>query len=256
MTESLKNHFLPDATIIASHADTHNRATDFGGVRNTTQAPTMSSREISELTGKDHKNVKRDIEKMLIQLQEDALRFERIYLDSMNRQQTEYLLDRDHVDCLLTGYSAQARMNVIKRWRDLESANQLPSDYLSALKALTAQVEQRQVLQEKLAIAAPKAEFVDSYVNASGSMGFRETCKLLHIKENSFRQFLLEKEIMYVLAGKLTPYATHIDAGRFTVKTGENQNNGHAFTQNKFTPKGIQWIAGLWAAHLVAGEVK
>ena len=65
------------------------------------------------------------------------------------------------------------------------------------------------------------------------------------------RQFLLDNEIMYLLAGKLTPYAQHIDAGRFTVKTGENQLNGHAFTQNKFTPKGIQWIAGLWAAQQV-----
>ncbi|EBC0167624.1 Rha family transcriptional regulator, partial [Salmonella enterica subsp. enterica] len=51
----------------------------------------MSSREIAELTGKQHKNVKRDIEKMLSDLQEDALRFEHIYLDVQNRQQIEYL---------------------------------------------------------------------------------------------------------------------------------------------------------------------
>lgn len=127
----------------------------------------------------------------------------------------------------------------------------MPTDYLSALKALTAEVEQRQVLENQLAIAAPKIQFVDSYVNATGSLGFRETCKLLHAKENAFRQFLLDNDIMYLLAGKLTPYAQHIDAGRFTIKTGENQNNGHAFTQNKFTPKGIQWIAGLWAARQV-----
>lgn len=50
---------------------------------------------------------------------------------------------------------------------------------------------------------------------------------------------------MYKLAGKLTPYSEHLEAGRFDVKTGENQINGHAYTQVKFTPKGIQWIAGL-----------
>ncbi|ELE3278949.1 Rha family transcriptional regulator, partial [Salmonella enterica subsp. enterica serovar Tucson] len=71
---------------------------------------TMSSREIAELTGKQHKNVKRDIEKMLSDLQEDALRFEHIYLDVQNRQQIEYLLDREHTECLLTGYSAVHRM--------------------------------------------------------------------------------------------------------------------------------------------------
>ncbi|HFQ2102361.1 TPA: phage antirepressor KilAC domain-containing protein, partial [Providencia stuartii] len=47
--------------------------------------------------------------------------------------------------------------------------------------------------------------------------------------------------------GKLTPYSEHLEAGRFDVKTGENQINGHAYTQVKFTPKGIQWIAGLLA---------
>ncbi|EEX3865667.1 DUF1327 domain-containing protein [Escherichia coli] len=60
-------------------------------------------------------------------------------------------------------------------------------------------------------------------------------------------QDVLENGIMYRLAGKMTPYSHHLDAGRFSVKTGE-AGNGHAFTQVKFTPKGVQWIAGLLAA--------
>lgn len=81
---------------------------------------TMSSREIADLTGKEHKNVKRDIEKMLIELGEDALSFERIYRDSMNRQQTEYLLDRELTENLLLGYSAALRRRVLRRLRELE----------------------------------------------------------------------------------------------------------------------------------------
>lgn len=200
----------------------------------------MTSREIAELTGKEHKNVKRDIENMLADLTEDKLTFERIYFDTMNRQQVEYALDREHTECLVTGYNAMLRMKVIKRLHELEG-NQppaLPQTLPEALRLAADLAEEKQQLESQLAIAAPKAQFVDSYVNATGSLGFRETCKLLHIKENTFRQFLLDHDIMYLLAGKLTPYAQHIDAGRFTVKTGENQVNGHAFTQNKFTPKG------------------
>ena len=81
----------------------------------------MSSREIADLTGKEHKNVKVDVEKMLTDLGEDALNFQRIYRDSMNRQQVEYLLDRRHVECLLTGYNAVLRMRVIDRMHELES---------------------------------------------------------------------------------------------------------------------------------------
>lgn len=217
---------------------------------------TMTSREIADLTGKRHPDVKRDIEVMMVQLQEDVSKFAHTYLDAMNRSQTEYALDREHTECLVTGYNALLRMKVIKRLHELEGNlfPSLPQSLPEALRLAADLAEEKQKLESQLAIAAPKAQFVDSYVNATGSLGFRETCKLLHIKENAFRAFLLDHQIMYVLAAKLTPYAQHIDAGRFTVKTGENQNNGHAFTQTKFTPKGIQWIAGLWAAQQVQGR--
>jgi len=212
----------------------------------------MTSREIAEVTGKRHPDVKRDIETMMEQLQEDVSKFARIYLDSMNRKQTEYVLDREHTECLVTGYSALLRMKVIKRMHELEESVRIPQTLPEALRLAADLAEQKAQLESKLAIAAPKADFVDSYVEASGSMGFREAAKLLKVKETEFRLFLLEHGIMYRLAGKLTPYAQHLDAGRFTVKTGENQHNGHAFTQVKFTPKGIQWIAGLLASNKVS----
>lgn len=81
---------------------------------------TMSSREIAKLTGKRHTNVKRDVLTMLADLKANVLSFEHIYLDGRGRRQTEYLLDREHTDCLLTGYSAALRMKVIRRWRELE----------------------------------------------------------------------------------------------------------------------------------------
>lgn len=121
---------------------------------------TMSSREVAELTGKEHKNVKRDIEAMLSDLKEDTLRFERIYFDTMNRQQTEYNLDRRHVDCLLTGYSAILRMKVIDRWQELESKNvaKLPGNYIEALEALIESEKQK-------AIMAPKASVYDLIID-------------------------------------------------------------------------------------------
>lgn len=96
---------------------------------------TMSSREIAELTGKRHDNVKTDIEKMLVELEEDILNFQDIYFDSMNRKQTEYHLDRRHVECLLTGYNAILRMKVIDRMHELESgtASMVPSALADSL---------------------------------------------------------------------------------------------------------------------------
>jgi Rha family phage regulatory protein len=94
-------------------------ATRFKNSENVSRT-TMSSREIANVTGKRHDNVLRDIAAMLKDLKVDLLRFEDIYLDGRNREQLQYLLDREHTDCLLTGYSAPMRMKVIRRWRELE----------------------------------------------------------------------------------------------------------------------------------------
>lgn len=222
----------------------------------------MSSREIAELTGKRHPDVKRDIQAMAKDLKEDVSSFARIYLDGMNRQQTEYLLDREHTDCLLTGYSALMRMAVIKRWRELEEGSArviatLPdfSNPAAAARAWAEQFELQQAASQALAIAAPKVAFVDQYVEAAGSMGFRQVAKLLKANERQFRQMLLDKGVMYYLAGVLTPYSHHQDAGRFEVKTGTSASNGHAFNQARFTSKGVQWVAGLWADYQIRAVV-
>lgn len=141
--------------------------------------------------------------------------------------------------------SKAVRRSVLARLKAMHGI-QIPQTLPEALRFAAKLAEQKAELENKLAIAAPKAEFVDNYVEASGLMGFREVAKLLGIKETDFRLFLLENGIMYRLAGKMTPYSQHLDAGRFSVKTGE-ASNGHAFTQVKFTPKGVQWVAGLIA---------
>ena len=89
--------------------------------------PTMSSREIAELCDKEHRNVLADIRTMCEQLNLDVLTFQHIYLDSMNREQTEYLLDKETCLCLVAGYNAKLRMAIIKRWQELEQAT-TPTD--------------------------------------------------------------------------------------------------------------------------------
>ncbi|QIE96587.1 phage regulatory protein/antirepressor Ant [Pantoea stewartii] len=220
-------------------------------VVNAIQSPTMTSREISEITGKQHQHVKRDIENMLADLKEDASNFGRIYFDSMNRQQTEYHLDREHTECLITGYSAILRMKVIKRLHELEQSQpvKIPQTYAEALRLAAEMEEEKERLQLQLTEAAPKVAFVDRYVTATGSMTFRQVAKLLEAKEPELRLFLLDSRIMYRLSGVMTPYSQHIEAGRFEVRTGTTTDSNYAFSQSRFTAKGVQWIGGLWTAY-------
>lgn len=82
---------------------------------------TMTSREISEVTGKRLYHVNRDILTMLSELDLDKSKFGSIYFDNKNRQQVEYVLDEELTLTLVTGYSIKLRNAVIKRWKQLEN---------------------------------------------------------------------------------------------------------------------------------------
>lgn len=214
---------------------------------------TMSSREIAELTGKQHKDVIRDIRVMLDALQKDGADLRHVREEKDARGYTAmFHLDRELTYTLLTGYSIPLRRNVVARWHELEAQQgpKLPTTMAEALRLAADQAEQIEKQQAALAIAAPKAAFVDQYVDASTLMGFRQVAKLLKANENHFRLFLIEKKVMYRLAGEWVAYQNHIDAGRFSVKTGEA--NGHAFNRSMFTPKGVEWVAGEFAKFQLA----
>ncbi|AOJ09632.1 phage antirepressor KilAC domain-containing protein [Burkholderia mayonis] len=123
------------------------------------------------------------------------------------------------------------------------------SDPIAAARAWADAKEAEQRASVELAQARPAVAFVERYANAAGTKGFREVCKLLRINENEFREFLTEQRVMYRLGGRLVPYQPHIDAGRFEIKAGvTTDERAHAYSQTRFTPKGIAWIAGLWYA--------
>ena len=222
---------------------------------------TMSSLEIAELTGKRHDNVVRDIKAMFEQLgdSEGFLRSEDTYAHPKNGQKYKcYNLPKRETLCLIAGYNVQVRMRIIDRWQELEAKGKpdLSTDVgkLLLIQEMAAKqlelISENKRISESLSIAAPKAEFVDSFVDSTGLKSFRKVAKILGINERKFRQFLADNKIMYKQNGDWLPYAEHINAGRFVNKTGEFQ--GHAFISTYFTPKGEVWIAGLLKE---AGEI-
>lgn len=147
------------------------------------QEPTMSSREISEVTGKQHGHIKRDIEKMLKSLGLDVSTFGRTYLDSQNREQVEYHLDRYHTEVLVTGYDVKRRAAVIKRWYDLETGKAQPvatvkDPQLAAMVMMLTQLDSVKQEQEaqRLELADLRAKVTatpDEYYTVAGYASLR-----------------------------------------------------------------------------------
>lgn len=214
-------------------------------------ALTMSSREIAQLTGKELGHVNRDIRAMLDSLPDDP-ELEHVREDQDGRgYTTAFHLGRELTYTLLAGYSVVLRRRVIARWQELEAqaAPAVPQTMAQALRLAAEQAEQIEAQQEQLALAAPKVEYVDRYVAAHGSLGFRQVAKLLQANEHEFRAWLQDARIMYRLNSGWTAYQSHIDAGRFVVRAGVARLNEHAFSTTLFTPKGVAWVAGLWGTH-------
>jgi len=88
---------------------------------------TMSSREIAELTKKDHKNVIRDIRAMLDSLQKDGSVLSHEEIQDVRGYTAEYRLDRELTMTLVTGYDIPMRHRVVTRLAELESSKPAPN---------------------------------------------------------------------------------------------------------------------------------
>ncbi|MFT8723545.1 MAG: Rha family transcriptional regulator [Acetobacter malorum] len=96
-------------------------------------SPTMSSKEIAELTGKRHDHVIRDIKSMLEQVigHSPNLGNEQIQGVIVEKDHRGFIktihLDHSHTITLITGYDARQRKKVVDRWLELEHSGNSPT---------------------------------------------------------------------------------------------------------------------------------
>jgi Rha family phage regulatory protein len=109
------------------------------------QGQTMSSREIAELTGKEHYNVMRDIKSLQDQVG-DRLKFEVVeYMDAKGESRPMYLLDKKQTLLLVSGYNALLRLKIIDRWEELERQSGAPRTLREALLLAAKLEEEREM---------------------------------------------------------------------------------------------------------------
>jgi phage regulator Rha-like protein len=107
------------------------------------QTQTMTSKEIAELTGKNHSDVLRDIRNLQDQIGTESIFALSEYKDSTGRTLPMFELDKKQTLLLISGYNALLRLKIINRWEELEQ-NITPKTYIEALKALVVSEEAKQ----------------------------------------------------------------------------------------------------------------
>ncbi len=229
---------------------------------------TMSSREIAELTGKEHKNVIRDIRAMLADLG-DGSDLSHVEEAKDSRGYTaEISLPKDLTLTLVAGYNVKLRKRIIDRWLELEARQAatpaIPQTLPEALRLAAEAIEERdrlalenQAKAAALAIAAPKAQALDRIAADDKALTVTQAAKVLGVKREALTTWLSANGWMYRQNGSWVAYQQHIQNGRLLYKearyTDENTGQEVYRPYCHITPKGLAKLAEAFSREVVHG---
>lgn len=210
------------------------------------QALTMSSREIADLTGKDLSHVNRDIRAMLDALVDDP-ELDHVREDKDARgYTTAFHLGRELTYTLMAGYSVRLRRKVIARWQELEAAKapDLSTDEgrLLMIQELStkqlALVRENKVQAQQLALAAPKVNFFDKVVERTTLMTATQVAQKLGMSAIKLNKHLDELGVYSLNVKRARTFKQWvIDKG-----LGELKQTELGYSQPLFTTAGEAWI--------------
>lgn len=209
------------------------------------EAKTMSSKEISELTGTLHKDVLEKIRKTLEECEIGSAEFSAQYTDSTGRSLPCFNLPRRECDLVIAGYSAKYRLAIIDRWQELEATHQfnIPTTLSGALRLAAEQAETIEALTLQAKQDAPKVEFAMAVRRMEGACKVGDFGKVIGIgRNNLFAKLRLDA----ILMADRMPYQKYIDAGYFVVTEQipyvDHAGKAHPTFTTMITGAGQVWL--------------
>lgn len=228
--------------------------------QNPSVVSSMTSREVADLTGKNHKDVMRDCRNLISEYEKlyenqpaqiCALVKSGTYKDKNGTDQPCYELNKQASLDLVTGYSLPHRHAVNKRWMELEEAAARPAlpDFTNPVEAARAWADakeaelkaerERQAALAQIEADKPKVEFAMAVRNLDGSCLVREFAKVMGTGQN--RMFKWLRDNGYLMANN-QPYQDYIDRGWFVVVEGvpftDSRGKSHPTFTTRITGKG------------------
>ncbi len=216
----------------------------------------MTSREIAELTGKQHAHLMRairDMEQAWIEVSQSKFGLAS-YTDEQGKDRPQYILSKDECLYIATKLNDVARARLIFRWKELESKNPVPQSFSQALMMAAKQQEQIEAQnsiissQENiLQLQAPKALFADAVAASTDTVLIRELAKIIcqnGVKIGGIRLFEWMREKGYLIKSGSDynlPTQRSIELGVFEIveRTGlDPKGESHLQRTTKVTPKG------------------
>lgn len=200
----------------------------------------MSSREISELSGKRHDHVCRDIDKLNDTYTKIGLpKIEEGYYTHPNtgsQQHREFLLTKEQCIDLVTGYNTELRIKINRRWAELENytksvAPQIPQSFAEALQLAADQAKQ-------LELQAPKVKHYDAVVERNTLLNASQVAQKIGMSAVKMNRELDALDVYNKSIKRSRVFQQwFIDKG-----LGELKQTELGFSQPLFTTKGEAWV--------------
>ena len=193
---------------------------------------TMTSLEIAEVTGKEHKNVMRDIRNILEQ-GVNQLNFELVeYPDKKGELRPCYNITKKGCLILASGYDALLREKIINRWEELEIKERtggfaVPQTFSQAL--MLAAKQQEQIEQQKAALVQqgneiiklsneivsmkPKAEYYDKIMSSTDCIDITQIALDYGMSAQALNKKLHELRIQYKVNKQWILYSDYLQCG-------------------------------------------
>ncbi|MGA4442583.1 phage antirepressor KilAC domain-containing protein [Ectopseudomonas hydrolytica] len=219
----------------------------------TDKAPRMTSREIAELVGKRHDNVKRTVETLA---QAGVIEFPQIEeIPTATKPVAVYVFSgergrRDSI-VLVAQLSPEFTAALVDRWQALEAGAvpRLPQTLPEALRLAADLAEQNNLLQVVVSEQAPKVEALARIAEAGGSMCLTDAAKHLGIQRCRLIEWMRANRWIYRREGsmRLLAYQPRLAAGLLDHKVSvigrEDDGADRLASQVRVTAKGLAVLA-------------
>lgn len=194
----------------------------------------VSSRTIAEQLGKEHKNVLRDLEKILTSSNVSSLIILSNYEDKKGELRKEYLLTKDGFTLYMfniQGYQ-EFKMAYINKFNEMENIirQKIPTSFKEALKLAYEQQEtienlqlENKVKDQQIAELQPKASYYDVILQCKDLLSTTIIAKDYGMAAKGFNKLLHELGIQYNQSGVWLLYQKYADKGYTQTKT-QNYN--------------------------------
>ena len=194
----------------------------------------VNSRTIAEQLGKEHRNVLRDLEKILTSSNVSSLIILSNYEDKKGELRKEYLLTKDGFTLYMfniQGYQ-EFKMAYINKFNEMENIirQKIPTSFKEALKLAYEQQEtienlqlENKVKDQQIAELQPKASYYDVILQCKDLLSTTIIAKDYGMAAKGFNKLLHELGIQYTQSGVWLLYQKYADKGYTQTKT-QNYN--------------------------------